>query len=122
MKYIRILKSSNQYRYHATSKHELPFIEDNGLQPYEGQFGKAVYFARSEQGALDLAYETTGGNFLLRVKLSDLMTLDYQDFPDQGYTREVVPASMIEYKNIVNGKWYPLINQKFSDKPRFKVR
>jgi len=107
MKLIRVIKSSNLYRYHATSEKALPFIEDNGLQPHEGQFGKAVYFASSEEDALGWAEETTGGDSLLRVKLSDLMTLDYQDFPDQGYTDQVVPSYMIELK-ATDGKWYPL--------------
>lgn len=107
MKLIRIIKSSNQYRYHATSENALPSIENNGLQPHEGQFGKAVYFASSEEDALGWAEETTGGDSLLRVKLSDLITLDYQDFPDQGYTDQVIPPFMIEIKD-KNGRWYPL--------------
>lgn len=104
MKLIRIIKSSNQYRYHATTKGAVRNIAESGLIPNEGQYGTGVYFAPSEQEALDWTDDTTGGKVLLRVSLDNLKKFDYDEFPEQGWTSEAIPPQYIEIKSR-NGNW-----------------
>lgn len=107
MKWTIILKSSNQYRYHATTNSAISSIATNGLIPNEGQYGDSVYFTKTEKEALDWASQTTGGNRLLRVKLNDLHNFDYDEFPEQGWTTQPIPSKYIEVKGFDNN-WYKI--------------
>lgn len=107
MKWTIILKSNNQYRYHATTNNAIDSIIKDGLIPNEGQYGNGVYFAKTEQDALNWTSQTTQGNRLLRVKLNDLKIFDYDEFSDQGWTTQSIPSEYIEIKGL-NNKWYKI--------------
>lgn len=98
-----------EYRYHGTLRKNLPSIAQKGLHPSEGQYGKGVYFAPSEE-------QTKGYNVnpevMLRVRRERLPE-DYEEFPEQGWTGKNVPASAIEMKH-ADGSWRPLAGQRFS--------
>ena len=70
----RLAKIENQeYQYHATTGRAVFGIFEEGLKPNRGHAGKGVYFAPSEQEALDwTATSSTGGTTLLRVKTAAL--------------------------------------------------
>ena len=70
----RLARIENQeYQYHATTGRAVFSIFEEGLKPKRGHAGKGVYFAPSEQEALDwTATSSTGGTTLLRVKTAAL--------------------------------------------------
>lgn len=69
-----LAKIENQeYQYHATTGRAVFSIYEQGLKPKRGHAGTGVYFAPSEQEALDwTATSSTGGTTLLRVKTQTL--------------------------------------------------
>jgi hypothetical protein len=104
-----IVKSKGkEFRYHVTSEKSLDKIKKEGLKPSRGQYGKGVYFAPNEK--------QTGGygnleEIMVRIDKKKLPK-DYDEFPEQGWTENNVPAKYLEYKKVGEGndKWKPLKN------------
>ena len=96
--------SFGEYRYHATTASGLRGIIREGIKKSRGMFGSGVYFAPTEQDALDWGTMTTGGKRVFRVKVKDLIARDYDDMDDtQGVADKNIPLSILEIK--ANGQW-----------------
>ena len=100
--------SGGEYQYHATRPTYVFSIYEQGLKPNKGMFGKGVYFAPSEEGALDWTESTTGGKFLMRVKTDTLKSkYDWSDMDDtQSMATKKISSKDIEVK--LNGEWVPI--------------
>lgn len=106
----RIDAVGSEFRYHTTTATALPGIYREGLKPSSrGYAGKGVYFSPTEQQSKDWAYETTGGDKLLRVKTSYLRDKTNYDEIDesQGLTTHKIPSKHIEILDR-EGKWVSL--------------
>jgi len=95
------------YRYHTTSPKNLDSIKRFGLKPSNGQYGKGVYFAPSEDLTGD--YGSAEG-LMLRVRKEAMD--DFSEWPgEQGWTEKTVPPEIIEYKT-PGTSWKPLVETK----------
>ena len=99
-------KVTNNYRYHTTSPANIESIKTKGLLPNEGQYGKGVYLAPSEE--LTKGYGAPEGA-MLRVKKESLGKYGYDEFKgEQGWTdNSKINPEDIEVKNGEN--WEPLV-------------
>lgn len=109
-----------KYQYHATTSKAIVGIAEKGLQPNRGHFGKGVYFADSEEDALEWTAETsTGGKTVLRVSEEYLKNGNFEKFSAQetGYDiaesvfEGTIPLEYIQIKVNDNGDeddWWSL--------------
>ncbi len=98
------VETAAEYRYHTTSIENLKSIEQFGLRPRPGQYGKGVYFAPTIEGTKAWGSPESA---MIRVKKKNLPK-DYDEFPEQGWTENSVPPSAMEV-SIDNGKtWSPV--------------
>lgn len=105
---VRLLNTTPEYRYHTTSPKYLASIAEYGLKPSRGQYGKGVYFAPT--------MEETGGygsseGAMIRIKKSDLPS-DYDEFPEQGWTTQVVPPDKLEVSTNGGKTWKSVAEKK----------
>lgn len=64
---------NQEYQYHATTGQAVFSIYEQGLKTNRGHAGRGVYFAPSEEGALEWTEtSSTGGKVLMRVKTKTL--------------------------------------------------
>jgi len=106
-----IIPQIDDFRYHTTSKKALEKIKTEGLRPAEGQYGKGVYFAPSEE--LTKGYGSPD-DIMIRADKNKLKAFKYDEFPEQGWADLNVPPDILEYKTKGTNEWKPLINQKAS--------
>jgi hypothetical protein len=88
-----------------TASRALENIKNQGLNPSAGQYGKGVYFAPTEE--LTRGYGSLE-EVMLRVNRSKLPK-DWQEFPEQGWTKKNIPKESIEIK--IGKTWEPLSTQ-----------
>lgn len=102
----KTIKSEPDFRYHETSIKNLDSIKNDGLKPSNGQYGKGVYFA-PEPGK----QEATKVGVIIRVNKDELNKLDYNEFPEQGWTTKKVSPDVLEYSKDNGKTWNPLIEK-----------
>jgi N-acetylglutamate synthase-like GNAT family acetyltransferase len=112
-------KATDNYRYHTTSPENIESIKTKGLLPGEGQYGRGVYLAPSEE--LTKGYGAPEGA-MLRVKEDSLKKYGYDEFKgEQGWTdNSKISPEDIEVK--VGENWEPLIKPDYFQEPEAKPK
>ena len=96
-----VSKKKDSFVYHETSKANLKKIQEEGLIPSKGMYGKGVYFSPKVGGG-----EASARGLLVRAKRGEIEKIGFNDFGDEGWTEKNVSSKVLEFSSDGGKTWF----------------